>query len=283
MTIETDVRIEATIRQSLGTEAARTLTTTTKSVPQMRGITPRWLLRMLPWVEAKGATYRVNRRLTLTIGDGRLTFVNVGDDIRVVPTELRELPLLRDFTDDAALSALAERFEQQEYGPGDLIVQKGQARDRLFLLAHGKVQKLGTSEFGDPVVLDVLAGGSYFGNEVLTGQTSEWDFTVKAVTPCTVLVLPAQSFQQMNGQSDSLRAHISAMIDAVEKDGVNLLGYTMWAPIDIVSASSGEMDKRYGFIYVDKDNDGNGDLHREKKDSFYWYQKLIETNGADLG
>jgi 6-phospho-beta-glucosidase len=73
------------------------------------------------------------------------------------------------------------------------------------------------------------------------------------------------------------------MIDAVEKDGVNLLGYTMWAPIDIVSASSGEMDKRYGFIYVDKNNAGEGDLSRRRKKSFYWYKRVIETNGEDLG
>jgi 6-phospho-beta-glucosidase len=73
------------------------------------------------------------------------------------------------------------------------------------------------------------------------------------------------------------------MMDAVEKDGVDLLGYTMWAPIDIVSASSGEMDKRYGFIYVDKNNAGEGTLARSRKKSFYWYQRVIETNGADLG
>ena len=82
---------------------------------------------------------------------------------------------------------------------------------------------------------------------------------------------------------DYLREHIRAMIDAVEKDGVELLGYTMWAPIDIVSASSGEMDKRYGFIYVDKNNAGEGTLARSRKKSFYWYQRVIETNGADLG
>ncbi len=84
-TVETDVRIEATVRRSLSTTAARNLTTTTKSVPQMQGITPRWLLRMLPWVEARGGSYRVNRRLSLAIGDGRLSFVNVGADVRVVP------------------------------------------------------------------------------------------------------------------------------------------------------------------------------------------------------
>ena len=81
---------------------------------------------------------------------------------------------------------------------------------------------------------------------------------------------------------DYLRAHIKAMIDAVNKDGVDLLGYTMWAPIDIVSASSGEMDKRYGFIYVDKNNAGEGTLARSKKKSFDWYKHVIETNGEEL-
>lgn len=81
---------------------------------------------------------------------------------------------------------------------------------------------------------------------------------------------------------DYLRAHIEAMSKAVEEDGVPLLGYTMWGPIDLVSASSGEMKKRYGFIYVDKDNEGKGSLARSRKDSFYWYKKVIATNGEDL-
>ena len=78
-----------------------------------------------------------------------------------------------------------------------------------------------------------------------------------------------------------LRDHIKAMAQAVE-DGVDLMGYTMWGCIDLVSASTGEMKKRYGFVYVDRDNDGNGDFHRERKDSFFWYKKVIETNGEDL-
>lgn len=79
-----------------------------------------------------------------------------------------------------------------------------------------------------------------------------------------------------------LREHIKAMKEAVEEDGVDLLGYTTWGCIDLVSASTGEMKKRYGFIYVDKDNDGNGTLKRTKKKSFDWYKKVIETNGEDL-
>ena len=78
-----------------------------------------------------------------------------------------------------------------------------------------------------------------------------------------------------------MRDHIIEMGKAIY-DGVDLMGYTMWGCIDLVSASTGEMAKRYGFIYVDKDNDGNGDLHREKKDSFDWYAKVIASNGTDL-
>ncbi len=81
---------------------------------------------------------------------------------------------------------------------------------------------------------------------------------------------------------DYLRQHIKAMKEAVEIDGVDLFGYTMWGPIDLVSASTGEMKKRYGFIYVDKDNKGSGSLKRIPKKSFYWYKKVISSNGEDL-
>ena len=80
---------------------------------------------------------------------------------------------------------------------------------------------------------------------------------------------------------DYMRKHIEQMAIAIEH-GVDLMGYTMWGCIDLVSASTGEMKKRYGFIYVDRDNDGNGDFHRERKDSFYWYQKVCQTNGEEL-
>lgn len=79
-----------------------------------------------------------------------------------------------------------------------------------------------------------------------------------------------------------LRRHIAEMKKAVEIDGVDLMGYTPWGCIDLISASTGEMKKRYGFIYVDKDNEGNGTLERSRKKSFYWYKKVIESNGEIL-
>jgi len=76
--------------------------------------------------------------------------------------------------------------------------------------------------------------------------------------------------------------HISEVKNAIDIDGVALMGYCPWGPIDIVSAGTGEMEKRYGFIYVDKDNAGKGTLERKPKKSFYWYQRVISTNGEDL-
>ncbi|MBS7124181.1 MAG: family 1 glycosylhydrolase [Coprobacillus sp.] len=81
---------------------------------------------------------------------------------------------------------------------------------------------------------------------------------------------------------DYHRKHIEQMKKAIDEDGVELLGYTTWGCIDLVSAVTGEMKKRYGFIYVDRNNDGSGSLKRYKKKSFDWYKKVIASNGEDL-
>ena len=80
---------------------------------------------------------------------------------------------------------------------------------------------------------------------------------------------------------DYLRKHLEQVKEAIE-DGVEVMGYTSWGCIDLVSASTAEMSKRYGYIYVDRNDDGTGSLNRYKKKSFYWYKKVIESNGEDL-
>lgn len=80
---------------------------------------------------------------------------------------------------------------------------------------------------------------------------------------------------------DYFKSHISEIKKAIN-DGVNLIGYMVWSPIDLISSSTGEMKKRYGFIYVDMDNSGEGTLERKKKKSFYWYSRVIETNAEIL-
>lgn len=81
---------------------------------------------------------------------------------------------------------------------------------------------------------------------------------------------------------DYLRDHLQAMADAIIIDGVECLGYTMWGPVDLVSLSTGEMKKRYGFIYVDMDDKGTGSLKRTPKKSYAWMKEIIASNGAKL-
>jgi hypothetical protein len=206
--VESGVSPDGQAQLSLGTAAARNLATTTKSVPQMQSITSRWLLRLLPWVQASGGTYRVNRRLVYTVGDGRVSFETVGAQVRVIPAELRELPLLRGLDDEAALEALAGRFEQREFEPGQVIAESGQPADRLFVIAHGKVNRLGAGEYGDRTILAVLSGGDYVGDRELIGPQDQWEYTITAVTPCTVLALPRGEFEEVAGQSEALGAHL---------------------------------------------------------------------------
>lgn len=143
---------------SLGTAAARNLATTTKSTPQMQEITSRWLLRMLPWVQVSGGTYRVNRRLSYMIGDGQVSFTTVGSQVSVVPAELCELPLLRGFGDLETLEAMAGQFVQRDFQPGDVLLEAGSSADEVVLIAYGKVQKVRTGPYGDSQTLGVLAG-----------------------------------------------------------------------------------------------------------------------------
>ncbi|MHA6803359.1 family 2B encapsulin nanocompartment shell protein [Salinifilum ghardaiensis] len=228
---------ESSQPSSLTTTAARNLASTTKTPPQMQGITSRWLLRVLPWVHTSGGVYRVNRRLTYTVGDGRITFTNTGRDVRIIPQELRELPLLRDFDDESALSALADRFTQREFSPGQIIVQSGQSADQVVLIAHGKVTEIGTGEYGDESTNRVLADGQHFGAEVLGGNAGAWQHTYKATTPCTVLTLTTRDFEAMGERSEALREHIRGALQRRAEQRSNQHGE---AEIAVASGHHGE-------------------------------------------
>ncbi|MDN3296993.1 family 2B encapsulin nanocompartment shell protein [Streptomyces ficellus] len=202
---------QAPPQQSLGTAAARKLATTTKSAPQMQEITSRWLLRMLPWVQVQGGTYRVNRRLTYAVGDGRVTFVQTGDHVAVIPGELSELPALRGYEDTEALTELAERCRQRTYAAGEVIAVAGDEMDRVHLLAHGKVEQIGTGPYGDEAVLGVLADGAHFGDRALTDAEATWEYTARAATDCVVLELTRSDVLNLAERAESLAGHLAAM------------------------------------------------------------------------
>ncbi|MDX3005528.1 family 2B encapsulin nanocompartment shell protein [Kribbella solani] len=233
---------------SLSTRAARQLATTTKSVPQMQSISPRWLLRMLPWVETTAATYRVNRRSTFAVGDGRLSFTVTGSDVRVIPAELAELPALRGFTDDEVLAALADRFRREDIGPGQVLAEFGSQINEIILIAHGKVTKSGVGAYGAGTELGTAADGDHLGAELLVEPPEHlWEYTAKAATSCVVLKLRRDEFAELVDRSESLRTHLEAVRSQPER-AQNKSGE---AAIDLASGHAGE-DTLPG-TYVDYD------------------------------
>ncbi|WP_030320485.1 family 2B encapsulin nanocompartment shell protein [Streptomyces sp. NRRL B-3229] len=248
MSVGEEVRTEqGRPQQSLGTAAARNLATTTKSAPQMQEISSRWLLRMLPWVNVQGGTYRVNRRLSYAVGDGRVTFVKTGDRVEVIPDELRELPALRSYEDDDVLSELAQRCQQREFAPGQVIASFGGRTEEVYLLAHGRVEKVGTGPYGDDAVLGVLADGSYFGDQALLDPDAIWEYTARAATTCTVLVLPRQDVDQVAERSDALREHLREQ-RAIPSQRTNKYGEK---EIDLAAGHDGEPDIPHTFVDYD--------------------------------
>ncbi|WP_405007887.1 family 2B encapsulin nanocompartment shell protein [Kitasatospora purpeofusca] len=212
MTVETAPETPQVAQSSLTTAAARNLATTTKSAPQMQEITSRWLLKVLPWVQAAGGAYRVNRRLTYTVGDGRVEFIKTGSEVRVIPQELGELALLRGFEDDEVLTALAGRCEQRDFGPGEVLAERGEAADRIYLIAHGKINQIGIGKYGDETVVGVLGDGDRFGEQSVLDQDAVWEFTAKTVTAGTVLSLPRRDFEQIRDNSPALQEHLTAFL-----------------------------------------------------------------------
>ncbi|GGQ85201.1 family 2B encapsulin nanocompartment shell protein [Kitasatospora griseola] len=210
MSVDSSPETQQAQRQqtSLTTAAARNLATTTKSAPQMQEITSRWLLRMLPWVQTSGGTYRVNRRLTYTVGDGRIEFIQTGGDVRVIPRELGELALLRGFEDDDVLSAIADRCVQREFRAGETLAERGTPSDKIHLIAHGKINQVSTGKYGDDAVIGVLGDGDRFGENALLDADASWDYTATAKTSGTLLTLSRADFQSVLAQSESLQAHI---------------------------------------------------------------------------
>ncbi|WP_055696721.1 MULTISPECIES: family 2B encapsulin nanocompartment shell protein [Streptomyces] len=210
MTVDSspETRVEPPRQSSLGTAAARNLASTTKSAPQMQEITSRWLLRMLPWVETKGGVYRVNRRLSYTVGDGTVEFVQDGATVRVIPRELGELALLRGFDDVDVLSALADRCVQRDFRAGETLVTRGTPADQLHLIAHGRVSQTSVGSYGDEIDLDVLADGDLFGENALLDEDARWEQNATAETAGTLLTLSRADFAAVVAQAPELRAHL---------------------------------------------------------------------------
>ncbi|WP_030161067.1 family 2B encapsulin nanocompartment shell protein [Streptomyces sp. NRRL S-244] len=229
---------EAAARQAaLSTAAARNLATTTKSVPQMQGISSRWLTRVLPWVDVSAGTYRVNRRLSHAVGRGRVSFVQTGaDDVRILAPTLSELPTLKGFPDQEVFEDLAVRFVTRDLRAGDTLVEEGAPVEEVFIIAHGRLEKRAQGKYGATDVLGVVADGDQLGDDALGRPEPRWDYSVRAATAGTVMVLRWRAFQEVLERSAALRTHLEQYVENGRRP-VNRRGE---ADIELASGHAGE-------------------------------------------
>lgn len=215
---------------SLAGSAARKLANTTKTQPQMAMVSPRWLLRFLPFVDVEAGTYRVNR---VRVEGSEFERVNArvhGDQVEIDATQLRRVPLFAAL-DDALVERLAAQFEQVEVDAREIIVNRGDEADKFFIVAKGKVEIFDDGPTGR-VVLTVLAPSSYFGEVGLVrpgGRTA----SARALTPTTLLALDRANFDVALADAPELRAALLESVDA-------LTGKSREVPIAMSSHSQGE-------------------------------------------
>ncbi|MFF3877924.1 family 2B encapsulin nanocompartment shell protein [Streptomyces sp. NPDC001978] len=199
---------------SLSTRAARQLATTTKSEPQMQAITSRWLLKTLPWVDVRGGAYRVNRRLQVSTGRGRVHFEQNGaDDIRVIPETLTELPVLRGYPDMDVLRELADRFQVRDVRAGQVLFEAGQPVTEAYLVAHGRFTRFTAGKYGEEEVIGVVSDGDQMGDEAVGQSDPLWLSSVRAETSGVVLALPWAVVEEFTARAPSLAAHLAAYVE----------------------------------------------------------------------
>ncbi|GGN79477.1 nucleotide-binding protein [Streptomyces albiflavescens] len=233
---------------SLSTQAARQLATTTKSEPQMQAITSRWLLKMLPWVDVKGGTYRVNRRLQLRVGRGRVQFEQNGaDDIKVIPETLTELPALRGYSDTAALREISQRFRVREVRAGQVLFDAGQPVTEAYLVVHGRFTRYTTGKYGEQEVIGVITDGDGMGDEAIGQADPLWFSSVRAETPGVVLALNWDTLMQFVERTPSLAAQLDAFAEQQNKP-MNRKGE---ADVPVQAGHVGEATLSGGFVDYD--------------------------------
>jgi CRP-like cAMP-binding protein len=206
--------------KSVDIHAAQNLATTTKTIPQMAAISPRWLLKLLPWVQVGSGTYRVNRTKVIERPAHTSHRIQVGlrDGHPVVsPEDLQAIPFFAG-VDKRVLESIIERFESEEYGPGEVVVRESDEGEKFYLIADGRVEAMVTSAWGDHLRVDIKSGGEYFGEVALLREVPR-TATVRTLTKSTFLTLGRAQFKEILDRSPTLTKHFE---EAMERSLSNL-------------------------------------------------------------
>lgn len=217
----TDQKVQEAKKQPRFTQdAARHLATTTKSVPQMVGITPRYLLRLLPWVEVNSGTYRVNRQKVVLAQDEKIKFDFEGGDSPLRARHLRSLPLFRT-VDEEILDGLAGKFRGEIFSSGDVMVREGEPGDAFYVILSGKAEAKQAGKHDRDIRLGILDEGDYFG-EIALLKDSPRVASVEAVTPISVLRLDRKDFDKLLRDDSALKDRLIAEMEERERLRITL-------------------------------------------------------------
>ncbi|MFH8791298.1 family 2B encapsulin nanocompartment shell protein [Streptomyces sp. NPDC017941] len=223
-----------TDRLSLSPDAARQLATATKTAPQMRGTTPRYLMRALPWVDLKSGVYRVNRRRTFVLGDDRIATHSDSGTPRVVPGDLRELPYLRD-AEESCLTQLADAFTEVSFEAGQILAQEGDPADRLWIIVQGRAEKRVTGRYGEEQLIEVIGDGQFFDLGAWTREENS-PYRVQALTPGTALCAERGALASLADRDEGVRSSLTAYVSS------NGVRPGAEVPVDLAAGHIGEPD-----------------------------------------
>ncbi|MEI6692166.1 MAG: family 2B encapsulin nanocompartment shell protein [Chlorobium sp.] len=199
------------LQRSVTTTVARNLANTTKTPPQMMSITPRWLLKLLPWVHVSSGTYRVNRtkielqkpeRIDIDFHEGIASFR---------PEALKSIPLFASFGEDF-IAEIAKKWVLEEAELGNTLILEGEDRHKIFIIAHGQVEILSKGLHGEDLRIALLSEGEYFGDEDLVSEKPS-SVTIRTITPVSFFSLSSGDIDQLFKESPALKESFKTAVE----------------------------------------------------------------------
>jgi CRP-like cAMP-binding protein len=242
--------IEVEDQTSLSIGAARLLSTTTKTRPQMQETTPRWLLHLLPWVQVEGGVYRINRRRRVRRGPGRVMVSNDQGPPSLTSEDLRAISLF-EFADPALLDQLASLFVAEAAPPDHELVVENESADKLYVIVHGKVEIASHGSHGSRQRLGLLTDGEHFGELSLLGRADRCP-SIRTLTPSDFLTLERSALESLLARDEGLRDAFNTAV--TQRDAAlrrsNAHGEAI---IDVMSGHDGQPVLPVGFPDYDPD------------------------------
>ena len=199
------------LQRSVTTAVARNLANTTKTSPQMMSITPRWLLRLLPWVQVSGGTYRVNRTKVELSKAERIDIDFVGGVASFSPEALRSVPLFSRLPVDIT-TRMANRFKTEVVSLGNELVVEGEDGNKFFIIAEGQVEVLSKGAHGSNLRIALLTEGEFFGDADIVSEHRS-NVTIRTLTPCVLMTFSRKDLDAVLNEIPSVKGEFQRAIE----------------------------------------------------------------------